>query len=304
MSSIHASPLRYPGGKAALTSFLADSIRLNNLVGGHYVEPFAGGSGAALHLLFSHLVGSIHINDKDPCIYNFWRAVCEETERFVRLIWDARVTVDEWRRQKVILKSPSDHSPFEIGFATFFVNRCSHSGVLNGGPIGGYEQASKYKVDARFYRRELVRRIEKIGLYRSRIHLSNHDGIEFLRGLFKGAYSNVRQTLVYMDPPYFLKGQRLYSFFFKDADHEALADFLLREQESPVRWILSGDRTTLIRKLYPGKLREIRLNYCVHSVKVGRELIISSKNCTVPRRLSKFRSSRASLKLALCHSLP
>lgn len=286
----HSSPLRYPGGKSALTTFLADTIQLNKLDAANYVEPFAGGSGAALNLLLSGLVSSIRINDKDPSVYCFWRAVLDHTEDFLRLVWDSPVSLDEWRRQKSILKSPDSHSQFEIGFATFFINRCSHSGVLNGGPIGGYSQNGEYKISARFYRRELARRIEQIGQWRDRISVSNEDGIVFLRQVFS-TQANQR-TLVYMDPPYYLKGRHLYAFYFRDADHEALAEFLLGQVDSSVRWILSCDRTALIRRLYPGKLREIRIKYSVRSAKVGREFVISSPHCELPRTLRKVRQSK------------
>ena len=47
-----SSPLRYPGGKAAMTSLLS-GIRLINQLGDHAVaEPFAGGAGASLSLLY------------------------------------------------------------------------------------------------------------------------------------------------------------------------------------------------------------------------------------------------------------
>lgn len=42
------SPLRYPGGKAKVSSFVQDLIIQNNLLDGIYVEPYVGGGSVAL----------------------------------------------------------------------------------------------------------------------------------------------------------------------------------------------------------------------------------------------------------------
>ena len=67
-----ASPLRYPGGKAAMTSVLRQIRGLNRLNGRVVAEPFAGGAGASLSLLYLHETHAIHINDLDPAIHDFW----------------------------------------------------------------------------------------------------------------------------------------------------------------------------------------------------------------------------------------
>ena len=69
---MNRSPLRYPGGKSRVSNFVAKLIRDNNIVNGNYVEPFAGGAGVALNLLFDSVVDDIYINDKDRSIYAFW----------------------------------------------------------------------------------------------------------------------------------------------------------------------------------------------------------------------------------------
>lgn len=45
------TPLRYPGGKTSLFEFFDNVIKENNLKNVTYVEPYAGGAGAALSLL-------------------------------------------------------------------------------------------------------------------------------------------------------------------------------------------------------------------------------------------------------------
>ncbi len=62
------SPLRYPGGKVCLFDMVALILKSNRLERGHYAEPYAGGCGLALALLYEGYVSDIHINDFDPSI--------------------------------------------------------------------------------------------------------------------------------------------------------------------------------------------------------------------------------------------
>ncbi len=69
------TPLRYPGGKGKLTDFLKLVFEQNNLLDGHYVEPYAGGAGVALNLLILEYASCIHLNDLDTCVFAFWHSV-------------------------------------------------------------------------------------------------------------------------------------------------------------------------------------------------------------------------------------
>ena len=69
---MYYSPLRYPGGKSKLAPFMELMIDKLNLRGGTYIEPFAGGAGIALDLLYSGVVDSVVINDWDKAIASFW----------------------------------------------------------------------------------------------------------------------------------------------------------------------------------------------------------------------------------------
>lgn len=62
------SPLRYPGGKSKIAPFVSLLIEKCNLKGCTYVEPFAGGAGVALSLLFEGTVTDIVINDYDKAM--------------------------------------------------------------------------------------------------------------------------------------------------------------------------------------------------------------------------------------------
>jgi DNA adenine methylase len=195
------SPLRYPGGKTALGYFLGEVIALNGIQDCIYAEPFAGGAGAALSLLFSERVSKILLNDADPCIYAFWDSILNQSGRFLSLLDKTALTIDVWRRQRDIYRNPKRHSRVRVGFATFFLNRCNRSGIImNAGPIGGIEQKGKWKIDARFNRQELRRRINKILVYRERIEISNKDAIDFLKNDVT-PQARKKPVFVYLDPP-------------------------------------------------------------------------------------------------------
>ena len=140
------SPLRYPGGKSALYPAIANIIESNNMKHCIYIEPFAGGANIAWSLLINGIVDYIIINDADKSIYSFWRAITESTHWFIEKIESVSVTVDEWRKQRAILQESSRYSK-ELGFAMFFLNRTNRSGILDAGPIGGYDQSGTYKID-------------------------------------------------------------------------------------------------------------------------------------------------------------
>ena len=170
---MYHTPLRYPGGKAKFAPKIKSIIE-NNDLHGHYIEPYAGGAGVALDLLFNGVCTDIHINDLDLAIYHFWKSITEETEDFIRLVSKTDVTIEEWHKQKEILKQ-DDISPIERGFAAFFLNRTNRSGILKGGVIGGLQQLGNYKLDCRFNKETLIKRIQKIGSLSNKIHVYNQD---------------------------------------------------------------------------------------------------------------------------------
>ena len=267
---IHASPLRYPGGKTSLFPFFKKVIADSSLSRVTYVEPFAGGAGAALSLLLSGNVERIVINDLDPAIYSFWKSAIFDSEKFLRKMKRVPVTVAEWRRQKTIYANP-DASTFDLGFATFFLNRTNVSGILDGGPIGGLDQSGTYKIDARFNKKALAEKIEKIASLKQRITVLNKDGLVLIRD-----YLNRKNTFVYLDPPYFDKGATLYLNHYKKEDHENLAKELNNHQDS--FWLLTYDDKKEIRALYPQtKIHGFSLNYNAYVARVGKEILITSR---------------------------
>jgi len=263
------SPLRYPGGKTSLFPFFDDVIKTNGLKKVTYVEPFAGGAGAALALLLSGKVDRIVINDLDNAIFAFWKSVVFDSIKFIKKIRSTPVTIREWRKQKEIYNDPKA-SLFNLGFATFFLNRTNTSGILNGGPIGGLKQHGKYKVDARFNKGALIEKIQKIAFYKDKISVFNKDGVNLI-----GEYLNKKNAFIYLDPPYFEKGASLYLNHYKKEDHEALARKLNNSPDA--FWLLTYDNKKEIKALYPErKIMNFSLNYNAYISRKGRELMILS----------------------------
>lgn len=274
------SPLRYPGGKARLTPTLRGLLSLNKLESPVYVEPYAGGAGIALGLLESGTVSRAYINDLDRAIYAFWWAILHESEALLEKIAKCDVSVKEWRLQKKVMDSKETQDLFDLGFATFFLNRTSRSGILKGsGVIGGYEQKGDWKIDARFYRETMIGRIKKVAAMRDRISLHNLDAIEFV----KEVQSELPEdTLIYFDPPYYEKGQRLYQNNYEPDDHEAVADFIRNDLNH--HWIVSYDDVPQIRALYKGQpSRKFSLSYTAARRYEGGEIMFFSHDLKIPR---------------------
>jgi DNA adenine methylase len=267
------SPLRYPGGKSVLYNTVTPIIE-RHTTNGIYIEPFAGGAGLALKLLHNKKVSKIVLNDFDYHIYCFWKSCIDSTDDFIELIQDSEVNINTWQIQKTFYKNPSHYSVLEVGFATFFLNRTNVSGIIQGGPIGGFDQIGNYKIDARFSKKNLIDRIKIIGKHREDIELYNQDASVFLAKTINKY--EIDNTLLNIDPPYVKKGAFLYENFYTESDHAELSNVI---RTLPFKWILTYDDCELIHELYQQYTKEkILLNYSAGATKAGNELLIFSRN--------------------------
>lgn len=267
------TPLRYPGGKTKYADLFADVLERNSFGKCTFVEAFAGGAGSAISLLLTGRVKSLILNDLDVAIYSFWRAVKERPEEFCDLILKTEVSVKEWHRQKAVYEAKDLSQFLELGFATFYLNRSNHSGILHARPIGGLGQSGEYDITARFNKSTSISKIRKLAQFADSIEVYNLDGVAFLK-MLKAKHRN-RKCLVYFDPPYYHKGPALYLNHFSHEDHEALRSRILR---CPFPWVLSYDNNESILKLYKGTGCGIYLNTIRHTIAgntAAKELIIS-----------------------------
>lgn len=272
-----SSPLRYPGGKSAMADLLCRIRKINKMGGLGLAEPFAGGAGASLSLLFQEEVSHIHLNDADPAIHDFWWTLKYRPAPFLELIDAARLDISEWERQRSIYRDRGAQSRLRRGFSAFYLNRCNRSGIImNEGPIGGVEQSGVWKIDARFNKVDLRRRCERVSEYKDRISVSGVDGLAFIRSLDKN------DNLLFIDPPYFVKGSLLYLNLLGPKYHEELAEELRRSSGS--NWVVTYDDCPEIRRLYEGwaNIREFSLRYAAAERRKGREILITPKGVELP----------------------
>jgi DNA adenine methylase len=261
------SPLRYPGGKNCIFPFVSNLFHENRLIGISYAEPYAGGAGLALRLLFEEYVDHIYINDLDRSIYAFWYAILNHTDAFCRWLEGIDPSMENWYLYKSIQQAPTDHTFFELAKSTFFLNRTNVSGVIKGGVIGGYEQKGKYKIDARFNKKDLVKRIRRIEEFKKRITLSNLDGLAFVRRIDK----KTEKIFIYLDPPYYKKGADLYMNFYSEKDHKKLS---LNVHKIKKRWMVSYDHHEFILNLYAEKKKILYQLSQSASNRIGDEVLI------------------------------
>jgi len=273
------TPLRYPGGKQKLAPFIEELILTNELRGCDYVEPYAGGAGVALQLLVANVVSNVHLNDSCPAVYAFWKSVRDESDRFARKIFTVELSVDEWQRQKGIFRLGSKAERFELGFSFFYLNRCNRSGILNAGPIGGYDQKGNWKIDARFSRRELARRVELVASLGKRIQLRNWDAESFVKSHVAKLPMN---ALIYFDPPYFHKADRLYTNHYESEDHKRIAEMVRSLKKN---WVVSYDSNNSIARFYRDEAYFVyNLQYNAGPVRKGQEVFYFSPSLKIPAK--------------------
>lgn len=251
MTSI-ISPLRYPGSKRRLARYIDETLKVNKLHPALFVEPFAGGASVALQLLNDGAVQRIGLIEKDPLVAAFWQIVFSsddnDVEWLIEQVRKVEITVEKWRE----LKGHVPEDKRDRAFACLFLNRTSFSGILapSSGPLGGQGQNTPYKIDCRFPREKLVRRIKQAAMLRDRVAFVWEADwtIGLQRVTTKQKDGELSQdAFFYFDPPFFKKAERLYNYYFTDDDHITLRDSLLKTEK---HWVLSYDYCEKVGKLY------------------------------------------------------
>ncbi|MBI5504844.1 MAG: DNA adenine methylase [Deltaproteobacteria bacterium] len=261
-----------------MAGLLGNIRRINGLGHQAIAEPFAGGAGASLTLLYLEETHGIYINDADPAIYDFWWTLVNRPLPFLDMLSRTRVSMVEWRRQRSVYRDSGRVSRLRRGFSTFYLNRCNRSGIImNGGPIGGITQVGAWKLDARFNKSDLRRRCEKVAEYRERVRVSCDDGIQFIERL------DPESTFFFVDPPYFEKGPTLYLNSL-DADYHAALAARLKAMCNAA-WVLTYDDCAEVRRMYRGwaAIHPFSLRYSAAERRNGKEVLITPKWMRLPK---------------------
>ena len=225
------------------------------------------------------VVEHVHINDADPAIAVFWRVATQQTDQLLAMVTSEPITMDAWHHWRSLMLGHVPGSELERGFATLFMNRTNRSGILKGGVIGGKEQAGSYKINARFMREELCSRLERIGNHADGIHVYEEDAHQLLLRCHQFLPA---KSLVYLDPPYYVKGAGLYRNFYKHDDHMRIAK-LLGSDRFRRPWVVSYDNAEEIKEMYAyAEPYAYGLNYTAQRRYVGSEVMFFSKRIQAP----------------------
>jgi len=278
MSIKSYSPLRYPGGKNKISSYVINLINKNNLVGCTYIEPFAGGAAVALKLLLDGHVNNIIINDYDRSIYAFWYSVINHTEYLCNLIEQTEITIDEWKIQKEVQVNKSTEDLLRLGFSTLFLNRTNRSGIIKAGVMGGKNQDGQYKLDCRFKKKDIIEKIRVIGGKRDNIRLFNLDTSILIEEVIQNLNE---RSFIFFDPPYYKKGATLYVNYFNHEDHLSLSDKIRNIDNA--NWIVTYDYVNEIQDMYRDFRNDVYgLTYTVEKKYQGKEIIFYDNNLVIP----------------------
>ncbi|MDU0330542.1 DNA adenine methylase [Paenibacillus sp. 3LSP] len=266
------SPLRYPGGKSKIYDKVKTLIEINAFGNKTYIEPFAGGFGIGIGLLRENVVQTAVLNDFDSHIYHFWYSVFHHTDELLKMIVDTPITLEERKTQQAIYDDSSADA-LSDGFATLFLNRVNFSGIIKGGPLGGESQSGKYKLDCRFNKEDIKKKIENIALLKNRITIYNCDASD----LIINKLSEVKHNAFFnIDPPYVIKGNRLYTNYFEEDDHINLERVISQHLQN-YPWIVTYDNCELIRDIYSQyHLEEYYIQHNAGGSVLGKELVITN----------------------------
>jgi DNA adenine methylase len=256
------SPFRYPGGKSWLIPHVRQWL-LHLTTPVHFAEPFAGGANVGLTVAIENLADSVTLVELDRDVASVWQTVlnghsAELSERITEFQMSKKAA-------KAVL-SRRCNSLLSRAFATIVKNRVRRAGIMA-------ESASLLKhgengrgVKSRWYPETLKRRIEKIAEHRNKITFLQQDGLELIRQ--RSADGTVA---FFVDPPYTVAGQRLYTH--SDIDHRKLFELVAAVQGNV---LMTYDNTAEVRALareFGLKIRRVHMRTSHHSQKV--ELLIS-----------------------------
>ena len=231
--------MRYPGAKSRL---LKDILPRLDRQRERYVEPFFGGGSVGLAAIRPG--DHVWINDLDRSMWAVWESVSRHHEELTDAILSFEPTAEAFYEFKR-LDGSMEGGVVGEALRKIALHRMSFSGygAMAGSPIGGKEQTGKYKVGCRWNARALVADVAKA--------FQVLDSTESLKVTCLTALEVLgccgEGDLVYLDPPYYVQGNALYTHGMDHQDHASLAEALKRTKAD---WFLSYDNCQEIRDLY------------------------------------------------------
>jgi DNA adenine methylase len=236
------NPLRYPGAKRFLAGYVDDLLTANHLEGCCFFEPYAGSAAVGLELLQRHRIGNLVLCERDILLYSFWECVFRHPDELCERIAGTPITLEIWRQLNVYrqITSLDQANLLDLGFAGLFFNRTNFSGILKANPIGGINQTSKYNISCRFNKEKIIEIIHRLSAYGGLVEVHHNDALQYMRT--QNARFVRQNCFAYFDPPYYVKGSKIYRHYYTDQDHVTLAQYIrdVRHLKTPEHKVFPG----------------------------------------------------------------
>jgi len=280
---------RYPGGKTKIKNDIIGIVTKNINKNTLYIEPFFGGGGIGINLILkNNLPKQIAINDRDAGISCLWTSVIKYPDKLKESIMSFVPSIENFYSFKEELLNTDvtplkEDSIIDIGFKKLAIHQTSYSGlgVKSGSPLGGKEQKSQYKIDCRWSPNSICKKIDTISNKFSKIQIHENMCFNTDFSYYFYRFNCNKDVFLYLDPPYYIKGNDLYQHGFNDEDHARLCHHL---ENTNHKWILSYDDCDEIREMYSwANIISFDVKYTIKSGKNGntkKELLIC-KNINV-----------------------
>jgi DNA adenine methylase len=270
---MHKSPLYFPGGKARfwpkvrIPLVFSDSRQ-------RYVEPFWGGGGVGLNEMLDRRMQQFWLNDLDVGVFCFWQSLKDSPNALKAMIRAYRPKPEHFSYLKEYFADgtlrPVDKADIvRIGFFKFLIHQISYSGLgVKAGTVRGGSSQFHSAVDARWAPERTCAQIDcwSAVFAHSDVRVTNLDWSHVVS-------DESVPSFLYLDPPYYGCGQRLYQHSFADEDHHRLAKALT---ETRHLWALSYNDCPKVRALYSwAAISELETRYAVCGFKRKKELLIA-----------------------------
>jgi len=276
--------LRYPGGKSKLlshiTPHITEQIEQNeNIL--NYCEPFIGSGAVTYNILKKkNHIKKIILNDKDYTLSCLWNSILFDFEELEEKILHYQPSVVDFFHFKEVLtrseESLLEENKVDLSLKKLAIHQMSYSGlgVRAGGPIGGKKQKSSYNISCRWSPKSIIKKFTR--LRRTLLEYQISSNKVYCMDYKKIIKKANEHTIMYLDPPYYLKGRDMYACSFNDKDHEELAQALFHTKS---KWILSYDDCEEIKDLYKWTyISDFDAKYYIKTIRNKKEILIFSPN--------------------------
>lgn len=235
---------RWPGGKLKLAKkiipYFSNVFPIDKDKAFNCYDVFVGGGGMALNIAVQFPKCKLFLNDLNEGMYSFWSVIIDpDITNFNLLkdkVRDTTPTVELFFK----FKDSTPDNTLDKAFKALFLNKTSFSG-LNTYPIGGRSQKGKWGVGCVWNQKNLVKKLDMVReLLIGRTVVENLHFRDFLQKY------NTNDGLIYLDPPYYIVGDKLYAVSMSKEEHIELSN-LLRGRNN---WILSYNKHTFIDEIY------------------------------------------------------